>query len=179
MLRPVFFLPVGTLYDELGARPGASTEELRQAYRRRARDLHPDLRPGDEAVAAEAMARLNSAWKVLGDPAERRRYDLELALAGSKERAARMVADGTVRAGSDGGNGLGVAPGPHPTVGFRPRMWFLVLGVLAVIFVVTAYAATGPSSAPEAGVPGECLSVMGAERYVPCSEPNIGTLVRH
>ena len=174
---PVASLAVGTLYDELGARPEASTAELRQAYRRRARQLHPDLRPGDEGAAAEAMSRLNSAWRVLSNPDERRRYDLELALAAAKERAARMVAEGRV-------NGSPPRPpialdddGPGPGTRFRPRLWMLTVAVLAVIFVFTAYAAGRPVSKPKTGPPGQCLSAVIVDTYVPCTQPNVGRLV--
>jgi len=55
----------------LGVGRDATTEEVRDAYRRRARELHPDAPGGD----ATAMARLNAAYAVLGSPASRRDYD--------------------------------------------------------------------------------------------------------
>jgi hypothetical protein len=168
---------VATLYDELGARPDASAVELRQAYRRRARQIHPDLRPGDDGAAAEAMSRLNNAYRVLSDPDERRRYDLELALAAARVRAERMVAEGRV-------NGSGRPPTTVQDVDddgreirFRPRLWIVVLAVLAVIFVFTAYAAGRPVSKPPAGTAGQCLPITGSDKYVPCTQPNIGKLV--
>ena len=71
-----------TLYHVLGVSPSASARELRQAYYRRARENHPD-----RGGAGAAMARLNAAWSVLGDPERRRRYDQGLASA--RERSAR------------------------------------------------------------------------------------------
>ena len=59
---------------------------------------------------------------------------------------------------------------------FRPRRWLVVVGVLAVIFVFTAYAAGRPVSKPETQNVGKCLSVR-VEAYVPCTEPNVGKLV--
>lgn len=64
-----------TLYDRLGVAATASPEELRAAYRRRARAVHPD-RQG--AAATEEMAELNAAWRVLSDPVARRAYDAGL-----------------------------------------------------------------------------------------------------
>ena len=67
-------------YEELGLTPQASAEEVRQAYKRLARVLHPDQFQ-EEALrrAAELqMKRLNAVAAVLGDAAERRRYDLSL-----------------------------------------------------------------------------------------------------
>jgi hypothetical protein len=61
-------------YDVLGVSFGATIEEVRAAYRRAARDHHPDA-GGDPA----RMTDLNAAWHVLGDPARRAAYDRELA----------------------------------------------------------------------------------------------------
>lgn len=65
-----------TLYDRLGVEPSASVDDLRAAYRQRARELHPDRRGAD---ATAEMADLNHAWSVLSDPAARRAYDAGLA----------------------------------------------------------------------------------------------------
>jgi DnaJ domain len=61
-------------YEVLGVSFGATTEEVRAAYRRAARDHHPDA-GGDPA----RMTDLNAAWHVLGDPVRRAAYDNELA----------------------------------------------------------------------------------------------------
>jgi hypothetical protein len=168
---------VGTLYDELGARPDASAAELRHAYRSRARQIHPDLRPGDDAAAAEAMSRLNAAYRVLSDPDDRRRYDLELALAAARVRAERLVAEGRVNGSAPPLTTVRDDDDDGPRIRFRPRMWIVVLAVLAVIFVFTAYAAGRPVSKPPAGTAGQCLPITGADTYVPCTQPNIGKLV--
>lgn len=52
----------------------ADLTTIKQAYRRLARQLHPDLNPQDEA-AAERFKRLNQAYEVLSDPRQRRHYD--------------------------------------------------------------------------------------------------------
>lgn len=66
-------------YDVLGVSPNASQDEIRSAYLRRAKFLHPDAHPGaTDAMVAElnrAMGALNEAWDVLGDPDSRARYD--------------------------------------------------------------------------------------------------------
>lgn len=58
------------LYAILGVEESADTRTIRDHYRRLARRHHPDL-GGD----AERMMILNKAWRVLGDPARRARYD--------------------------------------------------------------------------------------------------------
>jgi curved DNA-binding protein CbpA len=59
------------LYAVLGVEPTASQAEIRAAYRRLARARHPDLPSGSDS----AMVALNLAYRVLGDPERRRRYD--------------------------------------------------------------------------------------------------------
>ena len=48
-------------YKVLGLEPGASDEEVKQAYRRLAKKYHPDLNPGD-AEAARKMQEVNEAY---------------------------------------------------------------------------------------------------------------------
>ena len=66
------------LYQLLGVPPAASRDEIAQAWRRRARDEHPDSRPGD-AEAPGRFRTLAEAYQVLGDPARRAAYDRALA----------------------------------------------------------------------------------------------------
>lgn len=62
------------LYTILGVPRGASADEIRKAYRKLAKDLHPDLRPGDRA-AEEEFKRVSAAFAILGDADKRGRYD--------------------------------------------------------------------------------------------------------
>ena len=62
------------LYAVLGVQSGATTEQLRDAYRRLARTLHPDV-SGSTKEDAIRMAEVNYAWSVLSDPVTRREYD--------------------------------------------------------------------------------------------------------
>jgi curved DNA-binding protein CbpA len=75
------------LYQLLGVPRDASREEIALAWRRRARDEHPDSRPAD-ADAPGRFRALAEAWQVLGDPARRAAYDR--ALAREREPAARV-----------------------------------------------------------------------------------------
>ena len=61
-------------YDILGVSRSADEKEIRQAYRRLARQHHPDVNPGDEA-AAERFKNINAAYEVLSDADKRARYD--------------------------------------------------------------------------------------------------------
>ncbi|WP_247728382.1 J domain-containing protein [Halovivax limisalsi] len=62
-----------TYYDVLGVDPDASADRIEAAYRERVLETHPDR--NDDPDAAEAFKRVCDAEAVLGDPAERARYD--------------------------------------------------------------------------------------------------------
>ncbi len=62
------------LYTTLGLSQGATSDEVRKAYRRLAKTCHPDTNPGDKA-AEERFKAISRAHAILSDPAKRKRYD--------------------------------------------------------------------------------------------------------
>jgi molecular chaperone DnaJ len=80
-------------YALLGVRKDASAHEIKSAYRRLARELHPDVNPDPET--AEKFKEINQAYNVLSDPEKRQMYDL----------------GGESLAGADGFGGFGAAAG--------------------------------------------------------------------
>jgi molecular chaperone DnaJ len=80
---------MSSLYDTLGVKKGASQDEIKKAYRKLARQHHPDANPGDKA-AEERFKEVQTAYDVLSDEEKRKAYD---------------------RFGSTNGRG---APGPGP-----------------------------------------------------------------
>ena len=61
-------------YKVLGIEKTASTEEIKKAYRKLARKLHPDLNPNDKD-AHKKFQQVNEANEVLSDPGKRKKYD--------------------------------------------------------------------------------------------------------
>lgn len=61
-------------YAILGVSKTATAEEIKRAYRKLARQHHPDLNPGNQA-AEEKFKEINEAQEVLSDPEKRSKYD--------------------------------------------------------------------------------------------------------
>jgi curved DNA-binding protein CbpA len=63
-------------YLLLGIQREASVNDIKRAYRRLARRLHPDINPGD-GIAAAQFRKVAEAYETLVDPDRRRTYDLQ------------------------------------------------------------------------------------------------------
>ncbi|MBR3037079.1 MAG: molecular chaperone DnaJ [Clostridia bacterium] len=61
-------------YEVLGVDKNASDADIKSAFRKKAKNCHPDLHPGDAAKEAE-FKELNEAYEVLSDPEKREKYD--------------------------------------------------------------------------------------------------------
>ena len=61
-------------YEVLGLSKGASEDEIKKAYRKKAKEYHPDLHPGDKAAEAK-FKEVNEAYEVLSDADKKARYD--------------------------------------------------------------------------------------------------------
>src|SRR6266508_1823283 len=80
-------------YEVLGVARGASSDEIRRAFRKLARQYHPDV--NGEAGAADQFKEVSEAYEVLSDASKRRDYD-------------RFGHAGSGSFGSSGGAGFGI-----------------------------------------------------------------------
>lgn len=94
------------LYDILGLARGASAEDIKKAYRRLARERHPDRDP-DNPEAETAFKELAAAYALLSDPKKRARYD-----------RGEIDATGAPKTRPRAGRGAGARPSDRP---FRGR----------------------------------------------------------
>ncbi len=88
-----------SLYDTLGVKKGASSDEIKKAYRKLARQYHPDT--NQDKDAEERFKQVQTAYDVLSDPEKRKAYD---------------------RFGSTNGRGLDQRPRPARPRGRQRRL---------------------------------------------------------
>ena len=62
-------------YKELGVARGASDDDIRKAYRKLAKEFHPDLNPNTRTAAEARIKTINAAFAILGEPEKRRQFD--------------------------------------------------------------------------------------------------------
>jgi tetratricopeptide (TPR) repeat protein len=86
LVRALEIARVGNSYEVLGVAPNAPEKQIEVAFRALARKFHPDRHMGEEKRLArmqELMGLASSAYKTLGDPEQRARYDAQLAASGT------------------------------------------------------------------------------------------------
>ncbi len=89
-------------YQVLGVARSAKEDEIKKAYRKRAKDLHPD-RNRDDPKAQDRFAELNGAYEILGDEAKRKQFDRGEIDADGKPKFAGFEGMGAGRGGRAGG----------------------------------------------------------------------------
>jgi DnaJ-class molecular chaperone len=86
-------------YKTLGVGRLATADELKKAYRKLAKKLHPDVNPGDKKIEAQ-FKEVSAAYDMLSDAEKRRRYD-----------RGELDDNGNPRPGFQGGHPWGARPG--------------------------------------------------------------------
>jgi DnaJ-class molecular chaperone len=92
-------------YQELGVTRGSTSDEIRKAFRKLAKQHHPDANPGDKA-SEEKFKRLSAAFDILGDAEKRKKFD-----AGEIDADGRETMRGSWGSGGAGGPFRGGAGG--------------------------------------------------------------------
>ena len=95
-------------YSVLGVPRSASEDDIRSAYRKLAKELHPDLNPANPASAEERFKKVSAAYEIVGDAEKRKQYDRGEIDAGGEPRR------GFHRTHSGGGPSAGRAGGARP-----------------------------------------------------------------
>lgn len=146
-------------YETLGVARDATIDEVKKAFRRLARQSHPDANPGDPDAEAR-FRQIAEAYEVLSDPQRRAAYDrgdrvdlgdLFSSFAGVEDLLSRFFGGGF---GSFGGAAAGAAPGRDVAVGVTVSLAEAATGVAReVSFRAPATCAVCEGSGSRPGVP--------------------------
>jgi hypothetical protein len=173
-------------YAALGLDPTATSDDVRRAYRRLARELHPDANLGDAAAAAR-FRRVADAHALLADPIRRARYDVTHGHV-RVSPGPRPVRQGPAPSGNTSVRGPSARPDhrPREAVPASPRReldewsflgrlarWAaiaIVVTLLAITALAAAFrpAASEPRPAVTGGVPGGPGFCEVPEGWVAC-----------
>src|SRR5271167_1991587 len=94
-------------YELLGLSRTVGADDIKQAYRKLAKQLHPDLNPGDPLIERR-FKDVSAAYDLLSDPKKRARFDRgEIDANGSERPGGRFYRGFSERAGSKAGAGAG------------------------------------------------------------------------
>jgi DnaJ-class molecular chaperone len=105
-------------YKVLGVPRDAPDEEIRSAYRKLAKQLHPDLNPVNKGSAEERFKKVSSAYDIVGDPVKRKQYDRGEIDANGEARRGYQRAHAGGAGPFSGRAGGGARPGAGDDFGF-------------------------------------------------------------
>ena len=168
-------MPRLTHYEILGVAPSADVTEIRDAYRRLAREHHPDRAAATGSNDA-SMPAINEAYRVLNDQARRAVYDAGLRGTTSvREPAAPTNGPGSSPATPTFPSQLGPARVP-----WRSMLFFGTIGIIGVV-VLAQFTEPGEPRGPDGIIEiGSCVSIEpnGDAREVACTmDPAVDLVV--
>ena len=153
-----------THYEVLGVSRQASTAQVRAAFRRLARAHHPDT---SASGSAAALAPINEAWRVLGDPVLRREYD-------------RLLAGDDVRVvvEPDPTPPPTLVPPPPSSFPWRFLAGMAAVGIAIVLLGVFTYKPSKPGPPDNVLVVGSCVVIAdnGDASEVNCDSDHDGVV---
>ncbi|MEL6891444.1 MAG: J domain-containing protein [Actinomycetota bacterium] len=177
-------------YVTLSVPADASADSIREAYRRLAREYHPDRQLGS-AAGADRMPEVNEAYRVLSDPVRRAVYDAELRNGGTGGGPGSLRTTGSTSVGEPGGRTRRLDDHDDDYAwrlreSQRPiRVPWRTIAVCAVALIgAIVVLAQFTDSAQEPAVDnimrvGDCAAILpdGRAQEVPCSDDGAGDLV--
>ncbi len=151
-----------THYSVLGVHAGASQESIREAYRRLAREFHPDRTSGS-AAGGDKMPAINEAYRVLSDPARRAVYDASLR-GGLSETSGRAAATSDSSSDESGDEAMREWRYQHPDgparIPWRSLTFFSLIAIIGIV-VLAQFNEPGEPSAPDGILRnGDCVEVL-------------------
>ena len=170
-------------YAALGLDPAATSDEVRRAYRRLARALHPDANPGDVA-AAERFRRVAEAHALLADPMRRASYDAIHGRSSAVPSGPRPVRQAPGPSGNTTVRGPAARPDHRPREAPRERAhvdvdewsflgrfarWAAVV-VVATLLAVMVLLIAAPRAEPVPQVPDVSRGVPGGHGFCRVAE---------
>ena len=106
-------------YQELGVSRTATADEVRKAFRKLAKENHPDTNPGNKA-AEERFKKVSAAFDIVGDADKRKKFDRGEIDADGRETMGGYGGGGGPWGGGQGPGGFGGHPG-GPRTARKPR----------------------------------------------------------
>jgi hypothetical protein len=151
-----------THYEVLGVPSTATVSEIREAYRRRVRSVHPDSAARVDPASGEEMAAITRAWNTLSDHSRRRMYDASL-----RDPVAK-VSSSTTQSSTVYSHKM--VPPPTPArFPWRMLLGFVTVGSVVVLVLNVVSQPAAPRGPDGLITSGSCVVIDGTQAAVEVS----------